>query len=161
MATPEHVTLSVDELVSIADRSATAAATKVARQYRGRPVVLAALAGAIVASAVAIPTTLIVSHDSTARASRQAVATAKANCRNIKSVAAIEGAIYADQGAQTRLFLANSSDRFGLTPEQFTRLEHAREQTETERIGQLQTIARAVCGTSDPGPKAEPPPKKP
>lgn len=161
MTTPETITLTPDELIAIADRSAASAVEKVVGHYRLRTAVYAALAGAICASAIAIPTTLVLSHNATSKAALQAITTARSNCHNISRVAAIEQGIYADQGQQTRVFLATSHDRFGLTDKQFAELQGEREQTERARIDQLRAIASEVCGTTTAPPKkAKPPPKK-
>lgn len=140
------LTLTQGQLVKLVNDAALAAAERITSRYRLKLAFWAFLAGALASSAIAIPVTLIVSHDAAASAARQANLNASANCRNISSLATIEETTYRESALQTRAFAQKSSDRFGLTKEQFAQLIAANERREQIRVAKLQAIAASECG---------------
>jgi protein-disulfide isomerase-like protein with CxxC motif len=120
-------------------------ATELAAKNRIRIVLYNFIAGALSASAIAIPTTLVLSHEAAATSLATSRQNSRTNCENITALAKVEQAVYVQQVISSKAFLHESKDRFGLSPSQFQKFLKQSQQQEKARSDQLLLLANVNC----------------
>lgn len=127
-------------------KDAVTLATEAAAQTieRSRPVwalFVAFFVGVVVACAIAIPTTIVISnqiHSSEAH-------NAENNCNLITKVASALEENFKEGIKSKDEFLKNSVDRLGLTPDQFERLIKKSETSQKKQLSVIKAVAATDC----------------